>query len=84
MHLFHNWSKWSDPIKVYSGNKQQWRVCKTCNKASFKTLPWDNLPDIDNILGAIREVQIEQVEQCPKTTHTWTSTNYQVQGEENE
>lgn len=56
MKLFHihTWSKWSDPVATYnSGHKQQWRVCTTCNKASFRTLDWDKQTSEADVTKAI-------------------------------
>lgn len=44
---FHDWSKWSLPIPTYNGNKQQWRICNVCNKATFSTLQWDKQSPLD-------------------------------------
>lgn len=36
---FHSWGKWSDPIETLAEDKkQQWRVCKACNKAQNRTI----------------------------------------------
>lgn len=36
---FHSWGKWSDPIETLAEDKkQQWRVCKVCNKAQNRTI----------------------------------------------
>lgn len=53
MHL-HEWLPWSDPIPTYNaGKKQQWRVCKVCNKAKFRTLSWDQQVNPQLILQAL-------------------------------
>lgn len=58
MHIFHKWSKWSDPISTYcSAGKQQWRVCTKCNKADFKTLRWDKQSRLKDVLTATKQVQ---------------------------
>jgi len=58
MHILHKWSKWSDPIPTYdTGRKQQWRICTTCNKADFITLPWDKQVDLRCITEAITRVK---------------------------
>lgn len=59
MKLFciHKWSKWSNPIDTYnSGKKQQWRVCEHCNKATFRTLRWDEQTTLTAIIDAIRSI----------------------------
>jgi hypothetical protein len=55
---FHDWNKWSDPIPTFdSGRKQQWKTCKVCNKAKFRTLWWDSQSSVSNILEALRKAQ---------------------------
>lgn len=54
---WHKWSRWSDPIQTYDGNKQQWRVCEHCNKAQFRTLGWDKLTDLSHILDALKRMK---------------------------
>jgi hypothetical protein len=31
IHIFHNWSKWSELVNTYSGT-YQYRTCTICNK----------------------------------------------------
>jgi len=56
MHI-HKYTKWSEVIETYSnGHKQQWRVCKICNKADFRTLGWDKQTEIQKVVKAINEI----------------------------
>ena len=55
---FHDWNKWSDPISTsYHNRKQQWKTCKVCNKATFRTLWFDEGSCVSNILEALRKAQ---------------------------
>jgi hypothetical protein len=49
---WHKWSNWSDPVTTYSGNLQQWRICKKCNKAMFKNLRWHKQTPLSVVLSA--------------------------------
>lgn len=55
LHL-HAYTAWSDPIETQSGHTQQWRCCKECNKAQFRTLRWHGQTSLINILAAIRRL----------------------------
>lgn len=55
LHL-HDWSHWSLPLTTYNGRKQQWRVCKVCNKASFRTLRWDQQTSLELVRRALVQV----------------------------
>jgi hypothetical protein len=38
-HIFHNWSKWSDPIDTHTDyRKLQSRYCTECNKVEVKKI----------------------------------------------
>lgn len=55
---FHKWLPWSDPIQSgNSGHKQQWRVCKHCNKAQFRTLFWDKQSSIQAVIAALNKTR---------------------------
>lgn len=59
MHL-HKWLAWSNPITTYNtGRKQQWRVCKICNKAQFRTLGWDEQTSVNAVNGALQPTKQE-------------------------
>lgn len=61
MFHIHTWLPWSKPIATYKGgHKQQWRVCKDCNKAQFRTLQYDEQASIEDVNAAINETKIEQ------------------------
>lgn len=54
LHL-HDYSRWSAPIKTHAGYKQQWCTCKICGKAKFRTLPWDKLAQLPDIINALAQ-----------------------------
>jgi hypothetical protein len=59
---FHDWSKWSDPVRasvhgVFGYRKQQWKICKVCNKVKFRTLWWDGESNLGDVLEALRKVK---------------------------
>lgn len=57
---FHKWLPWTKLVATYkNGNKQQWRVCATCNKAQFRTLANDEQSDIAEANAAIEETRME-------------------------
>jgi hypothetical protein len=60
MICIHKWMRWSDPIKTYESNKQQWRVCKNCNKAEFRTLAYDKQPSISDVIEAVKQSRGEK------------------------
>lgn len=34
----HNYSKWSELVKPYEANKQQWRKCEDCNRLQYRNV----------------------------------------------
>lgn len=56
MFIRHDYTPWSDPLETYDGRTQQWRCCKDCNKAQFRTLRWHGQTALPAILGAIRRI----------------------------
>ena len=56
--LIHNWTKWSRLTPTYnSGHKQQWRECKDCGKASFRTLRWDTQSNCKAVNDVLAELE---------------------------
>lgn len=49
-YCWHDWGKWSRPMATYNtGHKAQWRECKKCGLAKFRTLWWDKQVDAPQI-----------------------------------
>jgi hypothetical protein len=57
MWCWHHWTKWSELVNTYGGNKQQWCACTKCNKTKFRTLRWDKLSDLTAVLKALQGVK---------------------------
>lgn len=58
MICFHEYLPWSDPIQPYQGGyKQQWTVCKECNKAKHRTLGWDKQSVLSDVINALNQTR---------------------------
>jgi len=53
-HFFHNWSKWSNPVEGYSGNKRQVSACLDCNRVKTREF-WDDQVSISVLNSEIDE-----------------------------
>ena len=56
----HDYSVWSEPMQTYSGNIQQWRVCKVCHKTSFRTHFWHNQTPLSVICDAVKRLLAQE------------------------
>lgn len=58
MFCYHAWLPWSKVLVTHNGgHKQQWRNCRKCNIAQFRTLRWDEQTEVSAINEALDEVK---------------------------
>jgi len=53
----HVWSDWSEVVRAYNGNKQQYKYCLKCNKIVYRTIGYAGGIDADLINAVIRKLR---------------------------
>ena len=57
---FHDYSKWSEPIKTYDLSMEQYCYCKLCNKVKYRSFHTSKIIDyLPNVLKTLKEIDNE-------------------------